>query len=121
MKTIKEYIEDIKSMIRARRGAYEEFIEPQVINTAKAMWLRDKIIDELDENSLVSIEMGSNFQQKVVENPLTQRLQKQFVIIDNSLEACGINYKTKPSNLNSSGSDGMNDLKQLSEFMQSMK
>lgn len=121
MKTLTEYIAEIKDMITERKGEYDKYMELQVVNTAHAMWMRDKIVEELNGESLISFEIGSSGQQKIVENPLNQRFQKQVELVNNSLKACGLNYDATPSKMRNSeitNSDGLDELKSLMKTMQ---
>ena len=99
MKTSKQYVSELRRMIKARTGAdCEPWLAPQIRTTAMNMVMLDKIQDELlDMNSLITPVPGSMGQLKNEVSPLLPHYDKTQRTLLMQFEALGLNYSTTPS------------------------
>ena len=99
MKTSKQYVSELRRMIKARTGAdCEPWLAPQIRTTAMNMVMLDKIQDELtDMNSLITLVPGSMGQMKNEVSPLLPHYDKTQRTLLMQFEALGLNYSTTPS------------------------
>ena len=99
MKTSKQYVSELRRMIKARTGAdCEPWLAPQIRTTAMNMVMLDKIQDELlDMDSLITPVPGSMGQLKNEVSPLLPHHDKTQRTLLMQFEALGLNYKTTPS------------------------
>lgn len=89
---------ELRKMIKARTGTdMEPWLLPQVRATASTMVILDKIQNEiLEEDTLVTLTVGSTGQQKNEVNPLVAYYDKMQRTLMLQFEALGLNYKTTP-------------------------
>ena len=99
MKTSKQYVSELRRMIKARTGAdCEPWLAPQIRTTAMNMVMLDKIQDELtDMDSLITLVPGSMGQMKNEVSPLLPHYDKTQRTLLMQFEALGLNYSTTPS------------------------
>ena len=99
MKTSKQYVSELRRMIKARTGAdCEPWLAPQIRTTAMNMVMLDKIQDELlDMDSLITPVPGSMGQLKNEVSPLLPHYDKTQRTLLMQFEALGLNYSTTPS------------------------
>lgn len=99
MKTSKQYVSELRRMIKARTGAdCEPWLAPQIRTTAMNMVMLDKIQDELlDMDSLITPVPGSMGQIKNEVSPLLPHYDKTQRTLLMQFEALGLNYSTTPS------------------------
>ena len=99
MKTSKQYVSELRRMIKARTGAdCEPWLAPQIRTTAMNMVMLDKIQDELlDMDSLINPVPGSMGQIKNEVSPLLPHYDKTQRTLLMQFEALGLNYSTTPS------------------------
>lgn len=96
-KDAEKYENLLKQMVEKRKGAYDTWLDPQVLITAQCWVMLDKVFDELiDKKELTEITFGSTGQQKTVVSPLLDYyLKAQRTMIAN-FEALGLNFGAQP-------------------------
>ena len=92
----KEYIEELKEMIKLRTGKeFELWLMPQLRATAQNMVLLDRIQEQIAiEDDLTTSMTGSMGQQKIDVNPLLLQSDKCQRTLLQQFEALGLNYNT---------------------------
>ena len=94
--SVKEYIEELKEMIKLRTGKeFELWLMPQLRATAQNMVLLDRIQEQIAiEDDLTTSMTGSMGQQKIDVNPLLLQSDKCQRTLLQQFEALGLNYNT---------------------------
>lgn len=119
----KNYMEELKSMIKSRTGAEcEPWLISQIRVTAYNMVVLDKVMDELVSlNKLVTEVTGSRSQEKTEVTPLLSlfdKLQRTLIL---QYEALGLNYKTTPSKVKEDTRKGVSESDGLMKVMKAAK
>lgn len=97
-KTAKQYEEEIKSMIEARTGNFEVWLQPQLEATAMNRVMLAKVQKELEnETTLIVTSTGSQGQMKQDAHPLLATYDKMQRTLIQQYEALGLNFRTTPS------------------------
>ena len=119
-KTAYAYELELRKMIKARTGEEcEPWLYPQVRATAQNMVLIDKIQDELIESdSLVTMVIGSQGQQKSEVNPLLPCYDKQQRTLIQQLESLGLNYRTTPKKVTENTKKGGEEHDKLKSLLE---
>lgn len=94
--SVKQYIEELKEMIKLRTGKeFELWLMPQLRATAQNMVLLDRIQEQIAiEDDLTTSMTGSMGQQKIDVNPLLLQSDKCQRTLLQQFEALGLNYNT---------------------------
>ncbi len=121
-RTIASYITELKKMIYERTGEdYQKWLMPQMRSTAMNLVMLDKVQEELATSKLLTLETGSNGQNKTVQNPLLvtyKDLQRTLIL---QLEALGLNYKVTPTKITDPTKKGGNEHDKLMELLNDSK
>ena len=119
-----QYANEIKRMIIARQGEYDEWLKPLVDATALNRVILAKIQRELAaEQSLLLMSVGVGGQAKQDSHPLLKQyneLQRTLLL---QYEALGLSYKTTPSKMKESvkkGGEEHDKLKTLLKYIQNV-
>ena len=106
IKSKKAYETELKDMIESRTGkAFDPFLLPQVKAAAGLMRMIEKIDQQLDNEDLSYLEVGSTMQAKRVVNPLLAIYDKQQRTLNQLLTSLGLTYGATPSKINESTKD----------------
>lgn len=119
----KNYMEELKSMIKSRTGAEcEPWLISQIRVTAYNMVVLDKVMNELVSlDKLVAEVTGSRSQEKTEVTPLLSlfdKLQRTLIL---QYEALGLNYKTTPSKVKEDTRKGVSESDGLMKVMKAAK
>jgi ribosomal protein S19E (S16A) len=103
--SVKQYIEELKEMIKLRTGKeFELWLMPQLRVTAQNMVLLDRIQEQIAiEDDLTTSMTGSMGQQKIDVNPLLLQSDKCQRTLLQQFEALGLNYNTAKGKVASNG------------------
>ena len=123
MKTSKQYVSELRRMIKARTGAdCEPWLAPQIRTTAMNMVMLDKIQDELtDMDSLITLVPGSMGQMKNEVSPLLPHYDKTQRTLLMQFEALGLNYSTTPSKVKEDTKKGVDEEDPMANYYRGQK
>ena len=118
LKSKKAYEAELKQMIESRTGkAFDPFLLPQVKAAAGLMRMIEKIDQQLDNEDLSYLEVGSTMQAKRVVNPLLAIYDKQQRTLNQILTSLGLTYGATPSKINESTKEtDVNKLDKIDEM-----
>ena len=118
LKSKKAYEAELKQMIESRTGkAFDPFLLPQVKAAAGLMRMIEKIDQQLDNEDLSYLEVGSTMQKKKVVNPLLAIYDKQQRTLNQILTSLGLTYGATPSKINESTKEtDVNKLDKIDEM-----
>jgi hypothetical protein len=104
---VKQYIEELKEMIKLRTGKeFELWLMPQLRATAQNMVLLDRIQEQIAiEDDLTTSMTGSMGQQKIDVNPLLDKYDKTQNTLIKQFDALGLTAKGKGRNGTSDADD----------------
>ena len=103
IKSKSSYEKELKAMIESRTGKpCESFLLPQVKAAAGLMRMIEKIDQQLDNEDLSYLEVGSTMQAKKVVNPLLSVYDKSQRTLNQLLTSLGLTYGATPSKINES-------------------
>ena len=106
IKSKKAYESELKEMIESRTGkAFDPFLLPQVKAAAGLMRMIEKIDQQLDDEDLTYMEVGSTGQSKKTVNPLLAVYDKNQRTLNQILTSLGLTYDAAPSKINESTKD----------------
>ena len=106
IKSKKAYESELKEMIESRTGkAFDPFLLPQVKAAAGLMRMIEKIDQQLDDEDLTDMEVGSTGQAKKTVNPLLAVYDKNQRTLNQLLTSLGLTYGATPSKINESTKD----------------
>jgi hypothetical protein len=105
--SVKQYIEELKEMIKLRTGKeFELWLMPQLRATAQNMVLLDRIQEQIAiEDDLTTSMTGSMGQQKIDVNPLLDKYDKTQNTLIKQFDAPGLTAKGKGRNGTSDADD----------------
>mgnify|MGYP003479523066 FL=1 len=106
LKSKKAYEAELKEMIESRTGkAFDPFLLPQVKAAAGLMRMIEKIDQQLDNEDLTYMEVGSTGQAKKTVNPLLAVYDKNQRTLNQTLTSLGLTYGATQSKINESPTD----------------
>ena len=122
IKSKSAYEKELKDMIESRTGKkFDPFLLPQVKAAAGMMRMIDKIDEQLDEEDLIYLEVGSADQTKKVVNPLLSVYDKSQRTLNQLLTSLGLTYGATPSKINESTKEtDVNKLDKIDEMYAGM-
>ena len=122
IKSKSAYEKELKDMIESRTGKkFDPFLLPQVKAAAGMMRMIDKIDEQLDEEDLIYLEVGSAEQMKKVVNPLLSVYDKSQRTLNQLLTSLGLTYGATPSKINESTKEtDVNKLDKIDEMYAGM-
>lgn len=118
IKSKKAYEAELKEMIESRTGkSFDPFLLPQVKAAAGLMRMIDKIDEQLDNEDLTYMEVGSTGQAKKIVNPLLAVYDKNQRTLNQLLTSLGLTYGATPSKINESTKEtDVNKLDKIDEM-----
>ena len=118
IKSKKAFESELKEMIESRTGkSFDPFLLPQVKAAAGLMRMIEKIDQQLDNEDLSYLEVGSTMQAKRVVNPLLAIYDKQQRTLNQILTSLGLTYGATPSKINESTKEtDVNKLDKIDEM-----
>lgn len=112
---LRNEMERLKSLVTARKGEYDSFLDPQIENTACLTILRRKLWDELmNSDKLCGNEYGSAGQIKFVTHPGLAKYEKLTKTTSDLYCTLGLTYSATPSKINDAGKES--DVYPLAQF-----
>ena len=122
IKSKSAYEKELKDMIESRTGKkFDPFLLPQVKAAAGMMRMIDKIDEQLDNEDLIYLEVGSADQTKKVVNPLLSVYDKSQRTLNQLLTSLGLTYGATPSKINESTKEtDVNKLDKIDEMYAGM-
>ena len=122
IKSKSAYEKELKDMIESRTGKkFDPFLLPQVKAAAGMMRMIDKIDEQLDNEDLIYLEVGSADQTKKVVNPLLSVYDKSQRTLNQLLTSLGLTYGATPSKINESTKETeVNKLDKIDEMYAGM-
>ena len=118
IKSKKAYEAELKEMIESRTGkSFDQFLLPQVKAAAGLMRMIEKIDQQLDNEDLTYMEVGSTGQAKKTVNPLLAVYDKNQRTLNQLLTSLGLTYGATPSKINESTKEtDVNKLDKIDEM-----
>ena len=122
IKSKSAYEKELKDMIESRTGKkFDPFLLPQVKAAAGMMRMIDKIDQQIDEEDMTYMEVGSTGQAKKVVNPLLGEYNKYQRTLNQLLTSLGLTYGATPSKINESTKENVvNKLDKIDEMYAGM-
>lgn len=122
IKSKSAYEKELKDMIESRTGKkFDPFLLPQVKAAAGMMRMIDKIDQQIDEEDMTYMEVGSTGQAKKVINPLLGEYNKYQRTLNQLLTSLGLTYGATPSKINESTKEtDVNRLDKIDEMYAGM-
>lgn len=122
IKSKSAYEKELKDMIESRTGKkFDPFLLPQVKAAAGMMRMIDKIDQQIDEEDMTYMEVGSTGQSKKVINPLLGEYNKYQRTLNQLLTSLGLTYGATPSKINESTKEtDVNKLDKIDEMYAGM-
>ena len=122
IKSKSPYEKELKDMIESRTGKkFDPFLLPQVKAAAGMMRMIDKIDQQIDEEDMTYMEVGSTGQAKKVINPLLGEYNKYQRTLNQLLTSLGLTYGATPSKINESTKEtDVNKLDKIDEMYAGM-
>ena len=122
IKSKSAYEKELKDMIESRTGKkFDPFLLPQVKAAAGMMRMIDKIDQQIDEEDMTYMEVGSTGQAKKVINPLLGEYNKYQRTLNQLLTSLGLTYGATPSKINESTKENVvNKLDKIDEMYAGM-
>lgn len=122
IKSKSAYEKELKDMIESRTGKkFDPFLLPQVKAAAGMMRMIEKIDQQLDNEDLSYLEVGSTMQAKKVVNPLLSVYDKSQRTLNQLLTSLGLTYGATPSKINESTKEtDVNKLDKIDELYAGM-
>lgn len=117
-KNLKSYIKELREYCEMRTGReFDPFLFPQLEAAARTKQIVEKIHDEVINQSLTLMSEGSMGQTKQEVNPLLKAYKDSSTLLNQQLQALGLNYLSTPSKINESTKKESVEDDPLSKFL----
>ena len=117
-KNLKSYIKELREYCEMRTGReFDAFLYTQFEVAERTKQIVEKIHDEVMNQSLTLMSEGSMGQTKQEVNPLLKAYKDNSTLLNQQLQALGLNYLSTPSKINESTKKESVEDDPLSKFL----